>query len=82
MRPSDLRRIGSEFDRFPAPRNILVQWVPHGYGCKSMNLPFCIWLWLRARKGDRIQIMIHEPFLAFGEGSWKQELSRPPFTAS
>jgi glycosyltransferase involved in cell wall biosynthesis len=70
--PDDLRRVGEQLDRFPAPRRILVQWVPHGYGYRSMNLGFCVWLWNRARRGgEQIEIMVHEAFLAF-EGSWRQ----------
>src|SRR6202171_1281001 len=69
---SDLHRVGRRLDQFPAPRRLLVQWVPHGYGHRSMNLPFCLWLWRRAKlKHDRVEIMVHEPFLAFGEGSKK-----------
>jgi glycosyltransferase involved in cell wall biosynthesis len=71
--PADLRRTGRRLDQFRAPRRLLVQWVPHGYGYRSMNLPFCVWLWNRAtRHRDVIEVMIHEPYLAFGEGSWKQ----------
>lgn len=74
--PADLRRVGRELDRFPAPRRILVQWVPHGYGYRSMNLGFCCWLWSRSvRRGDRVEVMVHEPFLAFDEGSWRQRLA-------
>jgi len=73
FRPSDLRRAGKQLDRFPAPRRLLVQWVPHGYGYLSMNLPFCFWLWRRAKlKGDIVELMVHEPYLTFGEGSWEQ----------
>ena len=68
----DLRRVGAQLNRFPAPRRILVQWVPHGFGYRSMNLPFTLWLWHRARnRGDKIEIMVHEAFLAF-EGTWRQ----------
>ncbi len=72
--PADLKRVGEELDRFPAPRRILVQWVPHGFRYRSMNLGFCIWLRNRARRGDRIEIMVHEAFLRF-EGSWRQHLA-------
>jgi glycosyltransferase involved in cell wall biosynthesis len=66
--PRDLRRVGEQLDQFPAPRRILVQWVPHGYGYRSLNVRFCLWLWNRARRrGDRVEIMVHEAFLAFGE---------------
>ena len=71
--PADLRRAGRQLNQFRAPRRLLVQWVPHGYGYQSMNLPFCVWLWHRAaRHGDVVEVMVHEPYLAFGEGSWKQ----------
>ncbi|HET9360669.1 MAG TPA: glycosyltransferase family 4 protein [Vicinamibacterales bacterium] len=68
FRPSDLRKLGARLDQFPSPRRILVQWVPHGYGYRSMNLWFCFWLAARARAGDRIELMVHEPFLAFRQG--------------
>jgi len=72
--PRGLRYLGEQLDRFPPPRRLLVQWVPHGYGYRSMNLPFCFWLWNRSRLyGDRIDIMAHEAFLSFGEGSWRQD---------
>jgi glycosyltransferase involved in cell wall biosynthesis len=73
LTPSDLHRVSSMLDQFPAPRRILVQWVPHGYGYRSMNLPFCLWIWNRAvRRHDTVQLMVHEPYLTFGDGSWKQ----------
>jgi hypothetical protein len=33
---------------------------------------FCLWLWKRARGGDEIELMVHEPYLAFWEGTWRQ----------
>ncbi len=72
LMPEDLSAVGEQLDRFPAPRRILVQYVPHGYGRRSMNVPFCTWLWQRATKhGDCLEIMVHEAFLNF-EGSWRQ----------
>ena len=72
--PANLRRVGRMLDQFSAPRSLLVQWVPHGYGYHAMNLPFCLWLWNRAAvKGDTVELMVHEPFLAFGGGTWKQK---------
>ena len=74
--PADLRRVGRKLNKFPHPRRILVQWVPHGYGWRSLNLPLCLWLLNRSlRCGDKIEIIVHEPFLAFGEGSWKQQIA-------
>jgi glycosyltransferase involved in cell wall biosynthesis len=68
----DLRRVGALLDQFPTPRRILVQWVPHGYGYRSMNAEFCRWVWNRAaRHGDSVEIMLHEPYLQFGR-NWRQ----------
>lgn len=70
---ADLRHAGSLLDQSAGPKRLLVQWVPHGYGYRSMNLQFCYWLRNRAEKhGDIVELMVHEPYLAFGEGSWKQ----------
>jgi hypothetical protein len=60
---------GVALDTFPAPRRLLVQWVPHAYGRSSMNLAFCLWVWRRVRgHGDVLDVMVHEPFLRFGFG--------------
>jgi glycosyltransferase involved in cell wall biosynthesis len=75
LRASDWRHVGRLLNRFHGPRRILVQWVPHGFGYQSMNLPFCLWLWHRAiRRRDRVEVMVHEPYLPFGNGSWKQSV--------
>lgn len=63
--PAALRRVGKLMDAYPAPRRILLQWVPHGFGYRSMNLAFCLWL---ARRHDHLQIMVHEPGFGLGEG--------------
>src|SRR4051812_7566805 len=52
---------------------ILVQWVPHGYGHRAMNLGFCRWLEHLSKSGHQVWLMIHEPYLEFS-GSWKQRL--------
>jgi len=70
--PGDLRNAGQQLDRFPAPRRLFVQWVPHGYGYKSLNVSFCLWLWDRARRGDYVDLMVHEPYLPFKRDSWRQ----------
>src|SRR4051812_4206756 len=64
---ADLARLGALLDRFESPRRLLVQWVPHGYGFRAMNIGFCKWLWNRSRRGDRVELMVHEPYLAFWE---------------
>jgi glycosyltransferase involved in cell wall biosynthesis len=69
---ADLAQADRLFDQFVSPRRLLVQWVPHGYGFRAMNLRFCLWLWNRARRGDLVEVMVHEPYLAFWEGTWRQ----------
>jgi len=69
----DLRRTGHALNRFPAPRRLLVYWVPHAYGYKSMNVPFCVWIWMRSLwHKDRVELMVQECFLSFKKGSWRQ----------
>jgi glycosyltransferase involved in cell wall biosynthesis len=71
--PSDLRRVGRLLDECRAPRRLLVQYVPHGYGFGAMNVAFCAWLWKRARmNGDEVELMVHEPFLEFRGGTWRR----------
>lgn len=56
--------------------SLFVQWVPHGYGCKSLNLAFCWWVWRQAKVfGHPVELIVHEPFLMFGEGSRKQDVA-------
>jgi glycosyltransferase involved in cell wall biosynthesis len=70
----DLRRIDKEIGAMPAPRHLLVQWVPHAYGRRSMNVGFCRWVRRRARAGDIVDLMVHEPFLGFREGAFRLDL--------
>ena len=37
---------------------ILVQYVPHAFGLKAMNLPFCYWLY--ARRSRDVTVFFHE----------------------
>lgn len=70
--PGALVAVGTELNRFQGPRRIFVQWVPHGYGYRSLNVFFAIWLALRAHvRGDEIHLMIHEPFLPFAGSGWQ-----------
>ncbi len=66
---SDLARLSCALDAYPAPRRLLVQWVPHAFKRRSLNLGFCRWLLRRrTRAHDEIDIIIHEPFLPFRGG--------------
>jgi glycosyltransferase involved in cell wall biosynthesis len=72
--PSDLRRLDDLLTPFPAPRRLLVQWVPHGFGYRSMNVWFCLWLARRAWSGDEVELMVHEPYLEFRRGPLRHAL--------
>ena len=50
---ADLRRTDALLERFPAPRRLLVQWVPQAFGFYSLNLAFPLWLWRRSARGER-----------------------------
>lgn len=65
FRGADLRRTSALLDAYPSPRRLVVQWVPHGYGQRAMNLQFCLWLWRRSVAGDAIDLIVHEPFVTF-----------------
>jgi glycosyltransferase involved in cell wall biosynthesis len=69
FRSGDLRRAGLLLDEQPSPRRLIVQWVPHGFGRRAMNLPFCFWLWRRSVAGDSIELIVHEPFVTFSGGA-------------
>jgi glycosyltransferase involved in cell wall biosynthesis len=66
---ADLRRTNALLDTYPSPRRLVVQWVPHGYGHRAMNLQFCLWLWRRSIAGDAIDLVVHEPFMTFSGGT-------------
>lgn len=64
--PRALIRLARELPAGGGAR-ILVQYTPHAYGMRAMNLPFCLWLRLHAARGDSIDVMFHEvnfPFLS------------------
>lgn len=48
-------------------RRLLVQYVPHAYGYRAMNLPFATWLSTRPRR-ERLWLMFHEVAFPFFEG--------------
>lgn len=70
---ADLWRIGAELDARPG--RIILQWVPHAFGRRSMNFALARWCRQRALlSGNRLELMVHEPCCAFGEGKWRQNL--------
>lgn len=64
--PKSLLYLTRALNQLPAPRRILVQYVPHAFGWKGANVLFC--LWLRSRRRDSVWVMFHEVmFLAEGD---------------
>ena len=60
---ADCTRTGRGLDQH-GRRRLFVQWVPHGYGWKSLNVPFAAWLaWRAWGRGDELQVMVHEPYM-------------------
>jgi hypothetical protein len=53
-----LWQLDRAISRFPPPRRLLVQYVPHAFGSKGVNIPFC--LWVRSRRRDSTWVMFHE----------------------
>jgi glycosyltransferase involved in cell wall biosynthesis len=64
--PKSLHILSDELDRLPAPRTLLVQYVPHAFGFKAMNVWLCRWVAGRRRAGDRIAVMYHEAWFPSG----------------
>jgi len=64
--------ISEELARTP-PDRVLVQYVPHAFGCKAMNFPFAYWLARLARRHP-IWVMFHEVLFPFSWRPWKHAL--------
>jgi hypothetical protein len=47
----------ADLERLDTPLRLAVQYVPHAFGWKGMNLPFCLWL---ARRKYPVWITFHE----------------------
>ncbi|MFL5383117.1 MAG: glycosyltransferase [Longimicrobiaceae bacterium] len=60
-----LRALDAGLDAAPAPRRILVQYAPQAFGRRGMNVAFCRRVLRRARRGDEVRVMFHEPFVEF-----------------
>lgn len=56
--PPGLVRLTRALSHHPAPRRLLLQYVPHAFGLKAMNVPFCAWF--AARRQDERWVFFHE----------------------
>jgi len=55
-----LRRVAKGLEALGGRRILLVQYVPHGFGCRGMNVLFCLWLLVRRMRADEVRVMFHE----------------------
>ena len=76
--PHSLRMLGRELSNSVIDRAsdvVLVQYVPHAFGFKAMNLPFCLWLYALSRTQRRILVMFHEATVPFRRGQpWRHQV--------
>jgi glycosyltransferase involved in cell wall biosynthesis len=72
---ADLARTDALLNQHAAPRRLTVQWVPHGYGRRGMNVGFSQWLTRRREAGDLLDVIVHEPFMDYF-GSSSTQLAR------
>jgi glycosyltransferase involved in cell wall biosynthesis len=58
--PRGLLALDSALSCRPGPDRILIQYVPHAFGWKALNLPFAAWVATRARRVAPVWVMFHE----------------------
>ncbi|MFP2912707.1 glycosyltransferase, partial [Pyxidicoccus sp. 3LFB2] len=56
--PVGLVKLTRGLDGCEGPRRLLLQYVPHAFGMKAMNVPFCAWFAARSR--DERWVFFHE----------------------
>lgn len=61
---SRLKLLEAELIRFDAA-TLLVQYVPHGFGWRAMNLPLTHWISRQAKAGRDVRVMFHEVAFPF-----------------
>ncbi|MGE3706279.1 MAG: glycosyltransferase family 4 protein [Vicinamibacterales bacterium] len=62
--PRALAVLGRDLAASQPPHRILVQYVPHAFGWKGTNVPFC--LWLRSQGHAPVWVMFHEVAFPIG----------------
>jgi hypothetical protein len=58
--PAGLATLDLELNRFPRPRTVVIQYAPHAFGWKAMNVPFAMWAASRRARGDDLRVTFHE----------------------
>lgn len=69
--PLTIADLARGLDASPAPRRILVQYVPNAFGFKGMNVPFCAWL---ASRKEKLWVMFHEVATPWNAGKLRRDL--------
>lgn len=69
---ADLARTRQQILASEAPRRLVLQWVPHGYGHRGLNVRFSRWISSLAGDGCELDVIVHEPFVDFTGGSLAQ----------
>jgi glycosyltransferase involved in cell wall biosynthesis len=60
--PRGLLAVSRQFARTACPRRVLLQYVPHAFGMRAMNIPFCAWI--GSLRHTEVWIMFHEVWVA------------------
>lgn len=68
------RAVVTESLRANRPDRVLVQYVPHAFGMKAMNLPFAWWLRHVLRRITPVWVMVHEVAFPFVRRPLKHNL--------
>ena len=63
--PRSLALLEQILGQRPRPDRIFVQYVPHAFGFKAMNLPFAAWVATRLRQIAPVWVMFHEVAFPF-----------------
>jgi glycosyltransferase involved in cell wall biosynthesis len=63
--PRGLLALEAALARRHRPDRLLIQYVPHAYGWRALNLPFAAWVASRAGRFAPIWVMFHEVALPF-----------------
>jgi glycosyltransferase involved in cell wall biosynthesis len=56
--PRSIYLLNTEIDARSSRSRLLIQYVPHAFGWKALNVPFS--LWARSRRGSAVWVMFHE----------------------
>lgn len=74
FQPNNLSALAPALESWPGPRVVWVQYAPHAFGLRGMNLPLALWLaWRAWFHQDKVVAYFHEVAFPF-RGPWKHKL--------